>query len=130
MYDGSFHTPLSSSLAGELRGFHWGGEHQCAVPSESSQETQMGISHEANATRLLTKQGRQRGHRGLRYHTHCQMVTEGPISSYPITKKVPCSRQPSPLWSLPPCSTSIPPLLSGKGEETEGARTASLPPSL
>lgn len=60
----------------------------------------MGISHEASEARLLTKQGRQGGHQGLWYHTHLQMVTEAPISCYPVTKKVPCSLQPSPLWSF------------------------------
>lgn len=71
----------------------------------------MGISHEAREARPLTKQGRQRGHRGLWYHTHLQMVTGGPISCYPITKKVPRSPQPLPLQAsllVPP--PSLPPL--------------------
>lgn len=87
-----------------------------AMLSESSQEAQMGISHEASEARLLTKRGRQQGHQGLRYHTNVQMVTEGPISCYPITKKVPCSLPPPPPPS-PPASIfplvpppSLPPL--------------------
>lgn len=56
----------------------------------------MGISHEASEARLLTKQGRQRGHWGLWYHTNLQMGTRGPISCYPITKKVPSSLPPPP----------------------------------
>lgn len=67
-----------------------------AMLSEFGQETQMGISHEASEARLLTKQGRQRGHWGLWYHTNLQMGTRGPISCYPITKKVPSSLPPPP----------------------------------
>lgn len=55
-----------------------------------------GISHEASEARLLTKQGRERGHWGLWYHTNLQMGTRGPISCYPITKKVPSSLPPPP----------------------------------
>ena len=80
-----------------------------AVLSEHSQETQMGIGHEASEARLLTKQGRQRGHQRLSHHTNLQMVTEGPISCCPITKRSRLLSTTSSALVLPPCSTSIPP---------------------
>lgn len=69
----------------------------------------MGISSQASEAHLLTKQGRQRGHRRPWFHTNFQMVTEGPISCYTITKKVPCSLPPPPPLLHPPCSTSTTP---------------------
>lgn len=65
----------------------------------------MGIGHKASDACLLTKQGRQRGHRRPRHHSHLQMVTEGPISCCPITKLLPCSPPP---WVCS-CPTSVPP---------------------
>lgn len=65
---------------------------------------------------LLTKQGRQQGHRGPPQHTNLQMVTEGPISCCPITKRAP---HPLPLPPPPPSLLSHlhPSLLSGKRKE-------------
>lgn len=64
----------------------------------------MGFSREA---RLLTKQGRQRGHQGLRQHADLQLGTRGPINCYPITKKAPCSSTTSSSWGPSP---PLPPL--------------------
>lgn len=76
----------------------------------SSQETQLGLSHKASEARLRAKQGRQQGHRGSWLCTNLQMVTEGPISCCPITKKVLFSLLPPPPNSfllVPP--PSLPP---------------------
>lgn len=94
------HTILSSLYPPRAPRARWekGATLTCynAMLSEFGQETQMGISHEASEARLLTKQGRERGHWGLWYHTNLQMGTRGPISCYPITKKVPSSLPPPP----------------------------------
>lgn len=45
------------------------------------------------------------------------MVTEGPISRYPVTKEVPLLPPTFSSLVLPPRPTSVPPLLSGKGRE-------------
>lgn len=77
----------------------------------------MGISHEASAACLLTEQDRPRGHQGLGCCVNPQMVTEGPISRYPVTKEVPLLPPTFSSLVLPPRPTSVPPLLSGKGRE-------------
>lgn len=77
----------------------------------------MGLSHEASAARLLTEQDRPRGHQGLGCCVNPQMVTEGPISRYPVTKEVPLLPPTFSSLVLPPRPTSVPPLLSGKGRE-------------
>lgn len=77
----------------------------------------MGLSHEASAARLLTEQGRPRGHQGLGGCVHPQMVTEGPISHYPVTKEVPLLPPTFSSLVLPPRPTFVPPLLSGRGRE-------------
>lgn len=100
------HTPSPPSLPASVAGSFCvnrtcGGKvvpQHIRVPRYQSpaSKSQMGISSQASEACLLTKQGRQRGHQRPWFHTNFQMVTEGPISCYTITKKVPCSLPPPP----------------------------------